>query len=94
MSDELTAALVAFEERITAQLARIDERLDKIEAGRKKGGRPRYPIKVTAEHTCGLDPERDSSTCPDASLYRRRQGCLGDACVQKSADYYRGYKRD
>ena len=82
--DETTARLVLLE----AHVENLIERVYELETSRK-GGRPSKKLVVKAEGVCGLDPERDSSTCPDASLYRRRQGCQGVACVQASSTYYR-----
>jgi hypothetical protein len=73
---------------LAERVAALEARLDKLEHYRK-GGRPAKPILVKAEGVCGIDPERDSTTCPDASLYRRRQGCQGRACAQASSEYYR-----
>lgn len=67
---------------ITNLTARV-ETLEKQRPGRK----PR-PVVVSEEHVCGVDPSRDSATCPDASLYRRHRGCQGDRCVSISQEYY------
>jgi len=73
---------------LEARLASLEARVKQLETVRK-GGRPSKKITVKAEGVCGLDPERDSSTCPDASLYRRRQGCGGVACARASSEYYK-----
>jgi hypothetical protein len=65
------------------QLEKRVEALEKTRSGRK--GRP---ILISAEGVCGLDPDRDSVTCPDATLYRRNQGCMGTACMAKASKYY------
>jgi hypothetical protein len=80
MSDDTEARLTALEARVTD-----------LET-RRKGGRPRKPIVVSAEGVCGVDPERDSSTCPDASIYRRQKGCLGTACTAIASEYYATYR--
>lgn len=54
----------------------------------ERPGRKRKPIVVSEQGTCGVDPGSDSATCPDASIYRRRQGCLGTACVALNKTYY------
>lgn len=74
-------------------VASLQERVKKLE-GRSKGGRPAKTIQVKAEGVCGIDPSIDSAVCPYASLYRRRQGCAGDACVKASSDYYKSVVRD
>lgn len=58
----------------------------------ERPGRKALPIVVSEEHVCGVDPETDSTVCPHASLYRRRKGCLGDACQRKSDEYYEEYR--
>lgn len=80
MSEDLVERVAALEARIAL--------LEKLQEPRK-GGRPGKKLVVQAEGVCGLDPDRDSSTCPDASLYRRRQGCGGTACVNASSTYYK-----
>ena len=72
------------------RMQRLEERVEALEKGRS--GRKGKPILVSVEGYCGVDPERDSTTCPDASIYRRQKGCLGTACKQKSAEYYAGYR--
>ena len=64
----------------------LEKRIDALE--KERSGRKGKPILVTAIGVCGLDPERDSTTCPDASLYRRNQGCMGFACKVKAQKYY------
>ena len=76
---------------LAGRVAALEARLDTLE-NKRKGGRPSKKLVVQAEGVCGLDPERDSSTCPDASLYRRRQGCGGVACAQTSSTYYKDRK--
>jgi hypothetical protein len=85
MSDDLEAKC------LEARLASMEARIATLEAVQspRKGGRPSKKLVVKAEHVCGIDPDRDSSTCPDASLYRRRQGCQGDACALASSTYYK-----
>lgn len=84
------------EEQITYLLmlvASLEERIKTLE-GKSKGGRPAKTIKVKAEGVCGIDPSLDSTVCPYASLYRRRQGCAGDACMKASSEYYKNVVRD
>jgi hypothetical protein len=61
---------------------------------KNKGGRPGKTLLVKAEGVCGLHPDIDSDQCPDASLYRRRQGCGGDACHRASSTYYKKIRDD
>jgi hypothetical protein len=77
---------------LAERVALLEARIDKLEKKRGKGGRPAKKILVSAVGVCGLDPSRDSSTCEDANLYRRRQGCQGTACVSKAAAYYTEYR--
>lgn len=59
---------------------------------KSRPGRQLRPIVTSEPHVCGLDPSRDSATCPEASIWRRSKGCKGDACVAKSSDYYKNYR--
>jgi hypothetical protein len=76
-----------------AHVENLIERVYELEQ-RKKGGRKSKQILVSAEGVCGVDPERDSSTCPDAGVYRRQQGCLGAACKAKASEYYANYRKN
>ena len=80
MSEDLAERVAALEARVVT--------LERLQQPRR-GGRPGKKLVVQAEGVCGLDPDRDSSTCPDASLYRRRQGCQGTACALASSTYYK-----
>ena len=73
-------------ENLNTRLARVEARLALLE--RERPGRKALPIVVSEEHVCGVEPDRDSAACHDASLYRRQKGCLGDACVKLSDEYY------
>jgi hypothetical protein len=79
-------ALTEVETRLTA----LEERVESLEKGRS--GRRAKPILVSHTGICGVDPHRDSSECPDASLYRRQKGCKGTACLAKSAEYFKDYR--
>lgn len=74
-----------------ARIARLEARVATLEGGRP--GRKPKPIVVSEEHVCGIDPDRESETCPDASLYRHQKGCKGDRCVQINTEYYERYRR-
>ena len=80
-------------EYLMFQVGLLTARVNQMETTRK-GGRPAKKLQVSAEGVCGLAPDSDSSICPHATLYRRRQGCQGDACVRVSADYYQNYERN
>lgn len=60
----------------------------------RRGGRKGKPILVSAEGVCGVDPERDSSNCSDAGIYRRQLGCQGKACMAAASEYYATYRRN
>lgn len=75
---------------LNIRLLAVEERLDALEKGRS--GRRGKPILVSIEGVCGVDPKRDSSECDDASLYRRQKGCMGEACMRKSSEYYQDYR--
>jgi hypothetical protein len=76
---------------MATRLASLEERVATLEGGRP--GRKPKPIVVSEEHVCGIDPDRDSETCPDASLYRHQKGCKGDRCSQINVEYYEKYRR-
>lgn len=74
------------EQRVSA----LEEQVGFLLKGRP--GRRVKPVLVSEEHVCGIDPDRDSASCADASLWRRSKGCKGDACVALSSEYYRNYR--
>jgi hypothetical protein len=75
---------------LETRIATLEAKVEYLEKGRS--GRKGKPILVSVENVCGVDPAIDSSTCPDASLYRRQQGCQGVACSKKSSEYYAAYR--
>ena len=75
---------------LEARVASIERKVAALEGERP--GRKALPIIVSEMGVCGVDPESDSTTCPHASLYRRRKGCLGVSCTAKAADYYDEYR--
>jgi hypothetical protein len=75
---------------LQARVEALEERVAALEGERP--GRKVLPILVSEPGVCGVDPERRSKNCPDASLYRRRKGCLGTACQQKATEYYEQYR--
>ena len=70
-----------------ARVSALERRVAALEEGRP--GRKARPLLVSAEGICGIDPSSDSEVCPFASLYRRNQGCQGDACKRVAAAYYK-----
>src|SRR4249919_2133601 len=72
----------------------LTKRVDALEASRP--GRKAKPMLYLKQHgVCALDAERDSTTCPDASIFRYQQGCHGHACraVQHASYVRRKNKR-
>jgi hypothetical protein len=76
---------------VEARLASLETRVAALE-GAAHPGRRRFPVIVSEEGVCGVDPDSDPTTCPHASLYRRRKGCLGEGCMAKASAYYEGYR--
>jgi hypothetical protein len=74
------------EENVETRLARLEANVATLMGARP--GRRALPVVVKEAGVCGVSPQIDSASCPYASLYRRQKGCLGDACVIKSAEYY------
>ena len=77
-------------EALRAELASVKQQLAALEA--KRPGRKRVPIVVSEVGICGIDPERDAASCPDASIYRRQQGCKGTACMNVTSAYWASYR--
>lgn len=75
----------------TLRIAALEEQVSFLLKGRP--GRKYLPILVSEPHVCGVDPTRDPKACQDASLWRRNKGCQGDACMQKSSEYYKTYRK-
>lgn len=75
---------------LEARVEALEKRVAALEGERP--GRKALPILVSEDHVCGVDPESDPTVCPYASLWRKRKGCRGDACLQASADYYDQYR--
>jgi hypothetical protein len=69
--------------RITA----LEQQVEQLQSNRP--GRKRVPIVVSSRGVCGIDPDRNSERCPDATVYRRQQGCMGEACMKVSSEYYK-----
>jgi hypothetical protein len=59
---------------------------------RARPGRKKVPIIAKKKGVCGINPDRDSSTCEDAGVYRFQQGCRGTACTEINEAYYREYR--
>ena len=60
----------------------------------KRPGRKPQPILVSKPGVCGIDPECDSKTCENASIYRFQMKCRGDACVKANRKYYAKYRKE
>lgn len=72
------------------RIKRLEAQIESLNTSRP--GRKRMPILVSHSGVCGVEPNTDSGSCPYASVYRRQQGCLGDACMRASSDYYKDYR--
>lgn len=75
----------------------VEQRLTALEEQvaflmKSRPGRRLKPIIVSEPHQCGLDPSRDSASCADASLWRKSNGCRGDACQAVYSLYYKEYR--
>lgn len=79
-------ASVPVEDRISA----LEKRVEFLE--KERPGRRMRPNVTSQTGVCGIVPERDSATCPDASIYRYQQGCRGESCVKIHKDYYADYR--
>lgn len=79
-------------EILRAELTAVKQRVEALEA--KRSGRKRVPIVVSELGVCGIDPERDAASCPDASIYRRQQGCKGTACMNITSAYWANYRNN
>jgi hypothetical protein len=77
---------------LEARVRALEARVAALEDDRP--GRKSRPILISQEGVCALEPGRESATCPDASTYRRQQGCKGDACVRLTTEYYANYRRE
>lgn len=68
-------------EDFEARLANLEARVAALE--------PKPEVwAVSAPGVC-IRGYPDSSACTEASLFRRRKGCDGEACKAKSSEYYR-----
>jgi hypothetical protein len=74
------------DERMTA----LEKRIALLE--KERPGRKMKPNIVSEPGVCGINPDTDSSSCADASIYRYQQGCQGTKCVQINRDYYAQYR--
>ena len=69
----------------------LEQHVDTLLGGRP--GRKKIPVTHSERGVCGIDPNIDSASCPHASVYRRQQGCMGDACMRASSEYYKEYRQ-
>ena len=86
MSAELVRIL-----SLETQVAELTERIEHLESSRP--GRKALPM-TPIEGLCAVEPGRDPSTCPNASLYRRQQGCTGVGCKLAASKYWSEYRRN
>jgi hypothetical protein len=77
---------VTIEQRIAA----LEKRVEFLE--KERPGRRMKPNVASTPGICGVDPSQDSKECPNASIYRHQQGCLGESCVQINREYYSTYR--
>lgn len=54
----------------------------------RPGRKPKPMLALRQRDVCAIDPSRDSTTCPDASIYRYQTGCHGAACRLKQHNAY------
>lgn len=72
---------------LATRVMTLEQRVTALEAGRP--GRKAKPMLAIRESgVCALDPDRDSASCPDASIFRYQMGCHGLACKGKQHDAY------
>jgi len=59
----------------------------------ERPGRKAKPMLVLRQKgVCAIDPERNSATCPDSSIFRYQNGCHGTACMQEQQNAYQRRK--
>lgn len=71
----------------------LTKRVQTLESERP-GRKPKPLVAVRERGVCAIDPDRDSTTCPDASIYRYQMGCHGERCRAKQHDAYERRKDD
>jgi len=86
--DNLTQRVAQLEQAVEGH----DQRIVSLE--KERPGRKPVPILVSEEGVCGVDPDRDSATCPDASIYRAQQKCKGTRCTKIYREYYADRRND
>lgn len=72
------------------RVAGLEQKISLLE--KERPGRRIKPNMIKQKGVCGLDPTRDSATCPDASIYRHQNNCRGTLCEKINADYYQKYR--
>jgi hypothetical protein len=88
----LSSPLTPLELQVQERLVLLESKVASLEKARP--GRKKVPILVKKDGVCGINPDRDSSTCPDAGVYRHQQGCKGTACAKINEDYYKKYRAE
>lgn len=71
------------------QVEEMSERIARLEG--KSRREAKVPL-VKETGVCGLNPEIDSAVCPNATVYRHQQGCMGTACTEVNRRYYAEYR--
>jgi cell division septum initiation protein DivIVA len=71
------------------QVLELSERVDALEHRRSTKA---TPVLVKEVGVCGLNPEINSGACPNATVYRHQQGCMGTACTEVNRKYYAEYR--
>lgn len=72
---------------VEQRLAAVEQRIHLLESERP-GRKPKPLLVIRQRGVCAIDPNRDSATCPEASIYRYQSGCHGDACRLKQHEAY------
>jgi hypothetical protein len=74
-------------QKLRYELAAQNKRIEALEASRP--GRKAKPlIALRQDGVCAVNPEIDSTTCEDSSIFRYQQGCHGTACKAKQHAAY------
>jgi hypothetical protein len=75
------------DQNLRYELDRLVKRVDALEANRP--GRKAKPlVALRQDGVCAVNPDIDSATCPDASIFRYQQGCHGTHCKAKQHAAY------
>lgn len=83
----MTVARTATSPTVEQRLLAVEQRINLLESERP-GRKPKPLLVIRQRGVCAIDPNRDSATCPEASIYRYQSGCHGDACRLKQHEAY------